>query len=220
MSEKGLALPEDISAQLDRVKAGGLIESAAGGLERSMDSLVQGHLAQVAMLEARGDTAPERPFYIFNPDTGLLINYAYRHDEDPAKTGLFADVVELDEDGKPRQGVSVVNPFQGTNGFINVNVGENSHGFTPSFTTFEFDPDDPLNRVPPNIETANLLALLGQDAIAQDESLEDFVKRRESERATFRAKVGQYQNRHFPANLQGALAFTRLLLAVTMFSNT
>lgn len=91
---------------------GGLIVAAVSSAEPSMDRIIGGHLANIAMLESRGDTVPERPLYVFNPDTRILINYALRRpkDKDPAKTGLFADVVELSEEGKPRHGVSVINP--------------------------------------------------------------------------------------------------------------
>ena len=206
--ESNLPVPFDISAQLERLKTSGLIEGSVGDVERSMDSLLQTHLTEIALLQARGDTAPERPFYIFNPDSGLLINFAYRRDEDPTKTGLFADVVELDEDGMPRYGVSVVNPFANQRGFINVTIGENTYGFTPSYTDRKFDSDDPLSAVPPNVATANLLAMLGQNAISESETLDDFVKRRQAERDVFQAKVIDYQKRSFPGTVQSVTEYT------------
>lgn len=209
MSSKELTPSSAAEAAIAPYLAGGLIEGAVGGLERSMVTLVQSHLTEVALLQAKGDIAPERPFYIFNPDTGLLINYAYRHDKDPARTGLFADVVELDADGKPRYGVSeLINPFSTQSGFVNVTVGENPYGFTPDNIDLKSDPEDPTKAIPPNIATANLLAMLGQDAVSQDETIEGFIQRREKERAKFRAKAIQYQSRSYPPNSQAITEYT------------
>jgi hypothetical protein len=203
-----LPVPRDAEAQLEPFKTGGLIESAIGNPEQSMDRIIGGHLASVAMLEARGDKSPERPTYIFNPETRLLINYALRRNEDPAKSGLFADVVELNEDGKPRYGVSVINPFATSTGFINVAIGDNPYGFAPSYTEMKLDSDDPLQTVPPNIETADLLALLGQSSIAEDEEIMGYVARRNEEREGFRNKVRQQQRRHYLGTVQVFDEFT------------
>jgi len=189
-------------AAIEQFKAGGIIESAIGGYEPSMDRVISDHLANVAMLEARGDTSPERPVYMFNPDTGLLINYALRRNEDPAKSGLFADVVELDAQGKPRHGVGVVNPFESTKGFINVSVGDNPHGFAPSYTELKLDSEDPTSTVPPNIETADLLAMLSGDVISEDETPEDFVARKQQARDEFRDKVRARQNKRYFGTVQ------------------
>lgn len=189
-------------AAIEQFKAGGIIEGAISGYEPSMDRVIGGHLANVAMLEARGDTSPERPVYMFNPDTGLLINYALRRNKDPAKSGLFADVVELDAEGKPRHGVSVVNPFESTKGFINVAVGDNPHGFAPSYTELKLDSDDPTSTVPPNIETADLLAMLSGEGIPDDETLSGFMARRQQSRDEFRAKVLAQQNKRYLGTVQ------------------
>ncbi len=203
-----LPIPKDVSAQLEQMKAGGLIEAQIGGPERSMDRMIDSHLGTVAMLEARGDMAPERPLYIFNPDSGLLINYALRRNQDSAKSGLFADVVELDEKGKPRHGVSVANPFATSTGFINVSIGDNRYGFAPSHIDMKLDSDDPLQTMPPNIETADLLAMLNQEPIPADESVADFTRRRQTERDEFRAKVLEQQRRHYLGTHQSFGEFT------------
>ncbi|HEX4774239.1 MAG TPA: hypothetical protein VH234_01870 [Candidatus Saccharimonadales bacterium] len=205
---KELVPTSEAEAAVEPYRASGLIEAAIGSPERSMDRMIGDHLANVAMLEARGDKSPERPVYIFNPESRLLINYALRRDEDLAKSGLFAEVVELDESGKPRYGVSVVNPFATSTGFINVSVGDNPYGFAPSYTEMKLDNDDPLQTVPPNIETADLLAMLGQSAIPESETVMDFVARRSEEREAFRNKVRQQQQRHYLGTVQSFGEFT------------
>lgn len=207
-SESNLPVSRDAEAQLEPYKAGGLIEGAIGNPEQSMDRMIGGHLAGVAMLEARGDKSPERPIYIFNLESRLLINYALRRNDDPAKSGLFADVVELDEEGKPRHGVSVVNPFATSTGFINVAIGDNPYGFAPSYTELKLDNDDPLQTVPPNLETADLLTMLSQEAIPEDEDVMDFVARRSKEREDFRNKVHQQQRQRFFGTIQAFDEYT------------
>jgi len=199
---------EEANAAIEPFKAGGVIERALGGPEASMDRMIGDHLASVAMLEARGDKSPERPIYIFNPDSRLLINYALRRNQDPSKSGLFADVVELDDEGKPRHGVSVINPFATSSGYINVAVGDNPHGFAPSYTNLKLDSDDPLRTVPPNLETADLLNMMGDLSIEEGESAIDFVNRRQQEREEFRAKVRNQQVRHYLGTVQAFDEYT------------
>lgn len=195
------SLPTELLAQIDRMKQGGLISHAIGEPQRGMDGMIKQHLDRVALLEARGDRQPERPIYIFNPDSRLLINYAYRRHPNPDRTGLFANVVELDEKGRPRHGVSVVNPFKTSGGFVQVAVGENAHKFTPSFVKLEIDSEDPLKSVPPNIPTAELLAMLSTENIGTNETLEQFLTRTSEMRAKLRAATGIGQ----PAQSRGII---------------
>lgn len=177
----------------DQLLRGGLIEGQIGEPQQSMDRMILGHLDRVALLAARGDTARERAMYIFNPDSRLLINYTSRRHFNPAFSGLFADIVELDEEGNPRHGVSVINPFQTSTGFVEVSVGQNQHGFTPSHVDIKVDNVDPQSIVPPNIETAELLSMLNQDPISENESLEDFLKRTDVRREAIKRNIPDSQ---------------------------
>lgn len=205
--EKGL-VPADVSAQIDKLKKGGLISYAVSAPERRMDRLIKGHLDKVALLQARGDTVPERPVYIFNPDSRLLISYALRRDKNPARSGLFAEVVELDEEGKPRHGVSVVSPFQTTNGFVEVAVGDNSYGFAPSFVDMQLDSDDPLKMVPSNISTAELISMLNTEPIRSGETIEEFLARTNAQRATLRKNANSRKERQYKGTRQGITDIT------------
>lgn len=192
----------------EEILRGGLVEGAVGEPERSMDGMIGRHLDRIALLSARGDTAPERPIYIFNPDSKLLIKYALRRDENPARSGLFADVVELDKDGKPRYGVSTGNPFQSKAGFVEVSVGDNPHGFTPSHIDLKLDSDDPLSMVPPNIHTAELISMLNTEPILNDETLEEFLKRTEARRAELRQQAVLQQTERYTGTTQGLASST------------
>jgi len=196
-------VPIEISTQIDRLREGGLISRALSGPERSMDRMISGHLERVAILQARGDTIPERPMYVFNPDSRLLIKYSLRRDADPARSGLFAEVVELDEKGKPRHGVNVVSPFKTNTGFIQVAVGDNPHGFPPSFVETKIDSDDPLSMIPPNIATADLLAMLSAEPIAENEKLEEFLARTDKKRTELRQKAEQRHRAQYIGTTQG-----------------
>lgn len=202
MTERSL-VPIEISTQIDRLREGGLISHVLSGPERSMDRMISSHLERVAILQARGDTVPERPMYIFNPDSRLLINYSLRRDANPARSGLFAEVVELDEKGKPRHGVGVVNPFKTNTGFIQVAVGDNPHGFPPSSVETKIDSDDPLSMIPPNIATADLLAMLSAEPVAENEKIEEFLARTNEKRTELRQKAEQRYHSHYTGTKQG-----------------
>ena len=202
MTERSLA-PIEISTQIDRLREGGLISHVLSGPERSMDRMISGHLERLAILQARGDTIPERPMYVFNPDSRLLIKYSLRRDINPSRGGLFAEVVELDEKGKPRHGVNVVNPFKTNTGFVQVAVGDNPHGFAPSFVETKIDSDDPLSIIPPNIATADLLAMLSAEPIAENEKLEEFLARTDDKRAELRGKAEQRHRIQYAGTSQG-----------------
>lgn len=181
---------------------GGLIEAVVGEPERRMDGIVKRHLDRVALLQARGDTSPERPVYIFNPDSRLLINYSLRRDENPDCSGLFAEIVELDEEGKPRHGVGMVNPFRTEGGFLQVDVGDNLYGFTPSSIDMKLDSENPLDAVPPNISTADLMSMLSAEPVAEDEKLDGFLARTRTERDKIRGKVELWQRIHYAGTNQ------------------
>lgn len=204
--ERHLPVSANLGSQLEPLQRGGLIEQFVGEPERSMDRIIQTHLDRVALLEARGDKAPERPIYIFNPDSRLLISYAMRHiegdsDNKSSRSGLFAEVVELDEEGKPKHGVSVVNPFETTTGFIQTEIGDNPYGFTPSHLTIEVD--DPFNLMPPNLSIAELVAFQQQmQPIPEDESLEQFLGRISGVRAEQKQRMAELRARRYPGTLQ------------------
>lgn len=208
MAENERSLQTETSKQIDRLREGGLISHALGGPERSMDRMIASHLERVAILQARGDTIPERPMYIFNPDSRLLIKYSLRRDTNPARSGLFAEVVELNEKGDPRHGVGVVSPFKTSSGFIQVAVGDNPHGFPPSFVETKIDSDDPLSMVPPNIATADLLAMLSTESIGENEKLEEFLARTNEKRAELRQKAEQRYKTQYAGTHQGLTSGT------------
>ena len=206
--EKSLVPFSESEAAIEQYKAGGIIEHALGAPEQSMDRMIQGHLGEVALFEARGDNTPERPMYIFNPESRLLINFALRRSAVDFRSGLFADVVELGEDGKPRQGVSAVNPFQTSTGFIRVAVGENQRGFAPTHVDLKLDSNNPLDVVPPNLAAADLIALLTNEPIAENETVQQFLKRTSAEREEQRAKVRRSNEYRYMPTDQGLSELT------------
>lgn len=201
-------IPEDVTAQIERLREGGIVLGALSGPEQSMDNFVQSHLASVALLNAQGDQRPERPYYIYNPANGTLINYALRRDHNPDRAGLFADIVELDNNGKPRHGLTVTNPFEGKDGFIHVAVGENDNGFAPAEIRFRLDNDDLGTIVPPTIEAADLVSMIKADPIPEGMSLAEFQESRISDRDDMRRRVQERQYANFRGTKQAISAQT------------
>jgi len=194
-------LPEDVSMQIERLRVGGIVLGELSAPEKSMDNFVRSHLASVALLSAQGDQRPERPYYIYNPASGTLINYALRRDSHPDRAGLFADIVELDVNGKPRHGLSVANPFEARAGFVHVKVGENDHGFAPAEVRFRLE-DDLESIVPPTIEAADLVSMINADPIPEGMSLAEFQATRSSDRDDMRRRVQERQYTNFRGTKQ------------------
>ena len=181
MSDVGnyLVTFSEAEAAVEPFRAGGIIDHAIGDGNTSVDDLVNRHLGNISMWDARGDQKPERPMYMLNPNNGLLMVYSRRKDDKPERSGLFAEVVTLDAQGKPVHGVDVVNPFD--NGrVIPVAVKDNDNGFAPSH--FEIRSEDSDDMVPPNLEIATLQNMLKAEPIDPDEPLADFLRRNETER--------------------------------------
>ena len=181
-------------------RAGGIIDHAIGDGSASVDTLVNQHLGNISLWDARGDQKPERPMYLLNPINRLLMVYSRRKDNNPARSGLFAEVVTLDAQGKPIHGVDVVNPFD--NGrVIPVAVKDNDSGFAPSH--FEIRSEDSDNMVPPNLEIATLQNMLKAEPIDPSESLEDFLRRNEAERSKISYSSETTSRTQFRGTMQG-----------------
>lgn len=206
------ALSTDVAGRIELLKTGGLIEASVGGLQGSMDTLVGEHLADIALKQARGDTKPERVTYILNPDSRLLISYANRNypidntgreGVKPYVNGLFGEVVELDEEGRPRYGVSTANPFQAGSGFVKVEIGDNDHGFTASRVDMKVDEDDPFSVIPDSLNIADLLAMMQDEPVGSDETVEDFLVRTEEKRSELRTRAEEAMTQRTTRSSQG-----------------
>ncbi len=165
----------DSEAAIEPFLAGGLIERAIGDVAYGVDGAVAQHIANIALWDAKGDTKPERPIYMLDPDTGLLMTFGRRVDGNLSRSGLFAEIVSLDQSGKPIHGVDTVNPLSSSR-VIPVAIGENDFGFAPSHLKIrQEDPEDLIT--PPNIEIATLQDMLACKPIDTDEPLADFLRR-------------------------------------------
>lgn len=206
MENPNSRLALELADQIDNLKIGGLISHPLSNPEKGMHGFVQEHLDRIALLQARGDTAPERPMYLWHPEAGFLISYSSRREstaQHPERSGLFASIVELDSEGKPRHGVSRISPFYTTTGFVKMAIGDNPYGFAPSFIDIQMDSDDPFKIVPPNIPIAKLFALLSTEPIPSNQTLQGFLKETHKEREALRGKVAQRQTSHYIGSRQG-----------------
>lgn len=194
------------NAAVEPLRAGGIVESAAGPVALQIDGIVRSHLTDVAIRTAGGDQSPERPAYIYNPASSLLIKFSF-HREGPNENyhGLFADVVELDSEGNAKHGVStpdIRSAFDPHQGFIPVNVGEGNEGFTPSSIPLKFektDPDDEEGVSFPNIEVATLAELMRSEPIDEEVGLEAFLEAKDDEHARAQARVrARFSSNHLP----------------------
>ncbi len=194
----------EANAAIAHLTMGGIVESAAGAITPSMDGVVQEHLKEVAIRSVGGDSLLERPTYIFNPASNMLIKFSFhRGGLNESYNGLFADVVELDSEGNAVHGVSspdIRNAFDSSLGFIPVNVGENKKGFTPSAIPLKFEKTDEEVEEEisfPNIELATLANLLRAEPVDDETSLKDFLSARTEEYHQTEVRVRRRLNRSY-----------------------
>lgn len=198
-----LVITPETQALVEPYVAGGIVAHATGGPVERMDGIIHTHVERIRQRQAGGDTTPARTTYVINPANGLLIGYSYRQDPVDFRQGYFAEAVELDDTGRPRHGVSALDPFYAPQGFIPVHVQENDDGFPPSAVTFKLNEDDPETAVAPNIEMANLVDMLRADQIPHDVPLEEFAAHRREVRRAAHDAVRERNYTNYRPSKQG-----------------
>ncbi|MBI2011894.1 hypothetical protein HYS91_03950 [Candidatus Daviesbacteria bacterium] len=156
---------------------------------------------------------PEHPIYILDPDTRRLICISKREDRGEGKTpdkyGLFASIVELDEEGKPKFTLSTSEVrFSRMGTYTPVVVGPNEFNMPPSVVEVveeaeETQEGEQEEIAPWNIYLGQLQLWLNEAPIDPSETVESFVKRTSQKAKAKKKEVADKVRNAFPEGQQG-----------------
>lgn len=149
---------------------------------------------------------PERPVYFLDPNTRRLISISNREKRQPFKSGLFAEMVELDEKGEPQYTLSTSEVTMPDGNFQAVAVAPNNFGLPPShIPVVKQKEDDPKKQefVPWNLYLGQLQDWMNEVTINLGEDFQSFVDRFRQLRKSNEQKVEETIKRSFPGGEQG-----------------
>jgi hypothetical protein len=152
---------------------------------------------------------PERPVYFLDPRTSRLVMISHREYEYEAswdyRAGLFAEIVELDENGKPQCRLSTSDVILTGENYQPVVVGPNEFGFPPSHIEVveEEGGEGKEKFVPWNVWLGQLQFWMNEVNIGPNENLEAFLERFSEMRERSQAEAGRKIEEVFPESSQG-----------------
>lgn len=181
----------------ERLMRGGLIVGVEPGIQGSLISVTGAAIERITRERTEVPPQfklPERPVYFLDPNTRRLIMISNRENrgenKTPDKYGLFAEIVELDEEGKPHYRLSTSDFILPNDNYHLVAVGPNNYGLPPShIEVVEEEEEGKKKFVPWNVQLAELQNWITQVVINPDERLDQFIQRFDKLREEARLKV-------------------------------
>lgn len=166
-----------------------------GGLIVGTDQTIRGSLMALSGLAIEritreraelppGQRLPENAVYFMDPDAKRLIMVSRRENYPTGRgscpdweNGLFAETVELDDEGEPRFSLSTKEVTLPKNQYQMVAVGPNRYKMPPShIDMMEEETPGKEKFVPWNIYLANLQSWMNEVSIGPNETFESFMK--------------------------------------------
>ena len=216
-NNRDLPIPVDASSVIQRLERGGLIR----GIEPVQGSLttMTGFALERITRERVGAPPelklPERVVYLLNPDSRRLIMVSNREPKDQVnfweapRYGLFAEVVQLDEDGKPQYYLDSSDVILPDDMYQPVAVGSNDFGLPPSHIQIEEGGEGNGERsgkkfVPWNIYLSRLEHWMGQVRVdPKSEDFQAFMQRFLDLKRESGIRVENTIRSAFPRSIQG-----------------
>lgn len=197
MAEDETSLQKRPELNLKQLKQGGLIVGADQNAKGSLMALTGMALERITRERAEvppDQRLPENVVYLMDPDAKRLIMISRRDASPEWKSGLFAETVELDDEGKPRFRLSTKEVTLPKNQYQMVAVGPNPYNMPPSHIPMvEEETPGQEKFVPWNIYLANLQSWMNKVTLDPNEDFETFMKRfhelRNKSRIAAEAKV-------------------------------
>lgn len=199
--ERSLAARPELTPE--KLMQGGVIVGVEQNVRGSLVAMSGMALERITRERAEvppGYKLPERPVYFLDPNSRRMISISNREytgggeRKTPDKYGLFAEVVELDEKGKPHYRLSTSDIILPNESYQLVAVGPNSDGLPPSYMEVEEAEEEEGEKkkkfVPWNMLLGQLQGWMNEASVDQNESPEAFIKRfsKLREGAEFKAK--------------------------------
>lgn len=194
-----------------------------GGVIVGVEPSVKGSLVGMSGLaleritrERLGTTfqLPERPVYLLDPDSRRMIMQSYRERRTPSgqliehKSGLFAEIVEVDEQGKPHFRLTTSEVILPNESYQVAHIAPNKNGLPPSYIEVTEEEQDEKGEkkkkfVPWNIYLGQLQFWMNEATIKDGESIQDFISRFTKARDEGEYKATEKIEESFPQGEQG-----------------
>jgi hypothetical protein len=207
MEESSLAKRPHIP--LDQLTKGGLIVGNAETVQGSLVNMTGLALERITRERSEvppGIQLPERPVYLIDPATRRMIMVTNReHVPGPDyRRGLFAEIVELDEEGKPKFRLSTQHIINPSDQYQPVAVGPNEYNMPPSYIEMleEDEPGRP-KFVPWNVYLGSLQSWMNEITIDPNEDFDTFMQRFISLTEGTKRKAEGKIAAAFPGGVQG-----------------
>lgn len=204
----------------ERLMRGGLIVGMEQGIQGSLMSVTGAALERITRERTEVPPQlklPERPIYFLDSNTNRLIMISNREKPDPKnpnQNGLFAEIVELDEEGNPHHFLPNSEILLPNENYQSVAVGPNKHGFPPShIPVVEGETEVKKEFVPWNLYLGQLQTWMNDLQIDPKETLESYIKRYQALQASAKDKVNRAVKKFFPGGNQ---AFSEGTLPVNL----
>ena len=195
----------------ERLMRGGLIVGVEQGIQGSLMSVTGAAIERITRERTEVPPQfklPERPVYFLDPNTRRLIMISNRENrgenKTPDKYGLFAEIVELDEEGKPHYRLSSSEIILPNDNYHLVAVGPNNYGLPPSHIEVTEEEEGGKKKfVPWNLWLGTLQNWMNEVKINPNEDFDSFVRRFSELRARNMSEAKEKIKAVFPNGEQG-----------------
>lgn len=195
----------------ERLMRGGLIVGVEQGIQGSLMSVTGAAIERITRERTEVPPQfklPERPVYFLDPNTRRLIMISNRENrgenKTPDKYGLFAEIVELDEEGKPHYRLSTSEIILPNDNYQLVAVGPNNYGLPPShIEVVEEEEEGKKKFVPWNLWLGNLQNWMNELRVDTNEGFDAFVERFYKSRLNSETNVKRKIEETFRESYQG-----------------
>lgn len=198
---------------LEQLSRGGLIVGAEPAFRGSLIGVTGVALERITRERLGENPAfklPERVVSFLDPSTRRLIiisnrENTSRREKTSDKFGLFAEIVELDEEGVPHSRLSTSELTLPGEDYQLVAIGPNQFNLPPSHIDVEEESKEPEKKrfVPWNVRLAELQNWMDQVTVDPNEDLDTFLSRFRELKSTAVRKAETQIGQAFPGGNQG-----------------
>lgn len=189
----------------EKLMQGGLIV----GAERISGSLVSmTGMALERITRERMGVPPslrlsERPVYLLDPNSKRMIMISNREPEGSPKGGLFAEVVQLDEEGRPQHYLESSDVILPNETFQHVAVGPNEFKLPPSHIgVMDMDVEGKKKFIPWNAYLSRLEDWMNRIRVEHGDDFQSFIRRFIDLKNEGSLKIDEQIRNAFPESLQ------------------
>lgn len=215
MAEDETSLAKRPELNLEQLSKGGLVVDIEPTLRGSLIDVTGIALERITRERLGENPAfklPERTISFLDPSTRRLIMISNREDtgkeqkKTPDKFGLFAEIVELDEEGEPHFRLTTGELILPDEDYQLVAIGPNQFNLPPTHIEVEEESDKEPGKkkfIPWNVRFAELQNWMNQVVVDPNENLDNFLTRFSTLKLDAAKRAQEQISRTFPESSQG-----------------